>query len=471
MSMNVAISQSPDDAVRSPVNTYEQKALVHGLRQFQQVFSTQFSQSVPINSSQTPVTLNLPPEVFNLSESYLCYQVSLPAVAANYIWTYADVPSEISHIQFYGANNQWICDLDNVQNYFKTVIKRETSLNDYDTLDPMNRLCASNTLVNSVPALRHGIAGAVSAPNPSNQNYTEPAYFNVGGLGAAVNYQVQLPLKLIKNTVFALNKNLYFNQITYMKIYFGPKEKICYMSTSNANPSSGTPVAYTGAGTISNVQLLLAVESNPDERRNLMERVKTHGLQLLIPYVQNFKNPNSGLNQSINIQLDIGQGRSLMKMFHSVFNNTEALDVAYDCNNCALNAGNLVGHKIANYWTQLNGARIQNLTLDCLSFGEAGASALPQSDYMTQKKSLYQSILDNSNSFQYNWSHMDDWTGFPTEYVQGDQSELISGVAMGGVPITWTMVANMATSTAYQHYTWAVFTKRLTISATAVLVE
>src|SRR5207253_1721804 len=106
---------------------------------------------------------------------------------------------------------------------------------DFLTYDPKNRLYPSNSLNNVMPALRHSVAAAIAPTNPASVNYLEPAYFNVGALGAAVTYQVQLDLGLLKGTLFEMDKSLYFGQQLFIKLFFGPLSKICYISTSNAN--------------------------------------------------------------------------------------------------------------------------------------------------------------------------------------------------------------------------------------------
>ena len=63
---------------------------------------------------------------------------------------------------------------------------------------------------------------------------------------------------------------------------------------------------------------MLAVETNQDLRTMTMNKVTSEGLSYLIPYVQAFKNPNTGASQNISIQLDQGNGRSLMKVYHSL---------------------------------------------------------------------------------------------------------------------------------------------------------
>src|SRR5690606_32658305 len=113
----------------------------------------------------------------------------------------------------------------------------------------------------------------------------------------SVRCNAQFPLRLIKNTAFSIDKNLYFGQTSYLKVYFGPTSKICYSSTSNANPSAGTKTPYVPLATaldgfrqpfISNFQLMLAVETNQDMRTQIINKVATSGLLYNIPYVQAF---------------------------------------------------------------------------------------------------------------------------------------------------------------------------------------
>ena len=57
---------------------YKQKVFSHPTYRFQPQFSNTFGQSVNLGSSQTPVTINVPPVVFNMSQSHLLYTVFLP---------------------------------------------------------------------------------------------------------------------------------------------------------------------------------------------------------------------------------------------------------------------------------------------------------------------------------------------------------------------------------------------------------
>src|SRR4051812_33031702 len=100
---------------------YHQKVFSHPTYQFQTVYPNTFGTPIPLDASQNICTMVLPPEVFNLSESYLTFTQTLTTpTAGNYIWTPEDVFSGcFNHIQFYPSNNQYIADIDNLTNYMK----------------------------------------------------------------------------------------------------------------------------------------------------------------------------------------------------------------------------------------------------------------------------------------------------------------------------------------------------------------
>lgn len=480
MASQSAIAEGGSVVTADQIN-YQQKMFSHPSYRFEPQFPNTFGQTISLGASQTPVTINVPPEVFNLAQSYINYSVTLPTGGAtNYIWLALQALREISHIQFYSGSNMWIVDLDNLQNYLDILLKKELEQDEFLSMDPMTGISQNNSLVNVIPALRNAnyngnnTLTASFAANPSSLNYTEPAYFAVGALDTAVTYNVQFPLRLIKNTAFSIDKNVYFGQTTYLKVYFGPLSKICYNSTSNANPSAGAKTAYAGAATISNFQLMLAVESNQDLRTMIINQVASSGLSYLIPYVQAFKNSNSGTSQNISIQLDQGNGRSLMKIYHVPYNTQENLDTMYDHSNNDTISGTTsiaVNQKVQQYYTQLNGKRNQDITIDCTSTG-------PFLDYMQHRRQIRGSMLANLNVYQYNWFHCDDWSDFGPRYDQDNKGELISGIPMSVAPLTWSFVGVSMRPTVvnsnnntFQHYTWAVFVKKLTMSPGTVLVQ
>jgi hypothetical protein len=239
------------------------------------------------------------------------------------------------------------------------------------------------------------------------------------------------------------------------------------MSTSNVSPSQGTPVAYSGAATITNLQLMLAVENSVAVSEHIKSQYKS-GLSYMIPYVQSYKNPNSGTTQSITIQVDQGNGHTLQKVFHQVYNNTESLDTAYDCaNNGTLIDGSTnstANQKVLTYYTQLNGKREQDLTLDC-----TGASGV-FTDYLYMRRKIRKSMLESLNVYQYNWVHCSDYTDIVSKEHDNDGS-LISGIPMSNAPITWTFYGSSMTNANYQHYDFFVFTRKANFNGNGVEIN
>ena len=134
-------------------------------------------------------------------------------------------------------------------------------------------------------------------------------------------------------------------------------------------------------------------------------------------------------------------------------------DTISGVSNSALN------QKVQQYYTQLNGKRKQDITIDCTN------SVNPFLDYMQHKRMLRGSILSNLNVYQYNWFHCDDWSDFGPRYDQDNTGELISGIPMSVAPLTWSFVGvvmrpNVAATTndEFYHYTWFVFLKKLTMT-------
>ncbi len=267
------------------------------------------------------------------------------------------------------------------------------------------------------------------------------------------------PLRLIKNTLFSCNKNVYYNQISYLKLYFGPSNKAIYQGNVAGHPAAGVLAWAGGAITIANLQLFLAIESNEQQRSSLINQVLSTGLTRYIPWVQSYKNSQAAqATQNITIQFDVGSGASLAKVIHSVFNNNDALDVAYDNSNT--DTPGLASQKVRQYYTMLNGRRLQDITLDCTAVGN-------YTDYTNQKKFLRETCLLNREIFQYNWFHCDDFCQFGNKYDQSNNNELLGGIPLGGnsTSQTWSFVGTNMSITAFQHYTFAVFNRRLIIDA------
>ncbi|HRP36490.1 MAG TPA: hypothetical protein PLS50_01635 [Candidatus Dojkabacteria bacterium] len=348
------------------------------------------------------------------------------------------------------------------------------SQEDFLSLDTdLTGLGRSNCNKGIVPALRNTTQSTTAtvdngADNDSFMTDVEPAYFNVGEDNTDVTYHIQFPLRLIKNTLFSIDKNLFFGKASYLSLYFGTISKVCYQSNSNDNPSAGTKLPYTGNATISNIKLMLAVENNNDIKQLVMDKFNTKGISLTIPFVFAQKNSNQNTNQVQNYELNSGNGRSLIKVLHSIYNQRELLDTMYDRSNTDVIADvySANNQKLFTYYTELNSRRIQDITLDCTT-----TSASPLLDYMYHRRQLKGSISMNSNIYQYNWFHCDDFSDFGPSYDHDNHGELISGIPLTSVPsLKWSFngLTLRPVNNNFFHYTWFVLTRKLTLTPTVI---
>ena len=149
--------------VSSDQINYKQKLFSHPSYRFEPQYPNTFGQNIVLGASQVPIVINMPPEVFNLSESYLLYNVYLPQGQANtYTWYALQALREISHIQFYAGSNMWIVDLDNLQNYLDILLKKELEADEFLSLDSLTE---NNSVVNVIPALRNSNVATANTPN------------------------------------------------------------------------------------------------------------------------------------------------------------------------------------------------------------------------------------------------------------------------------------------------------------------
>ena len=150
----------------------------------------------------------IPSVAFNLSKSYLRFDYTNPALAAEQSFQYKSVLPHIRQIQFYGRNGQMMCDLQNFDIYTRVIFNSDLSHEELTngTVDiPVFR---NNSI--TAPPNTAATAASVEANRPgiaqrANLNYIEQAYVLTGGAAnTAVTARYKIPFSLFKNTIFAL---------------------------------------------------------------------------------------------------------------------------------------------------------------------------------------------------------------------------------------------------------------------------
>ncbi len=361
-----------------------------------------------------------------------------------------------------------LMDLNELANYTKLVWKSDVNMLEFLELDTdvvgtaqTDTFGASAMLQrsNDTGALGAGtshrptITGGTTNGSASSIAYTENRYLTYGTQAVANVINVSIPLRLLKNTICALDKDVYVGEILQMRVVWNPTTKIYYVNPGNAG-GVGVLVAPTTAD-IKQLTLYVATEANPMIVNDIQGKVSTGGYQLLVPYVYNTKTALSGSTVSTSLRFTRGMGKNLQKIYYGVFSSTESLNTAYDNNNVPA-AG--VNPKINYYYTALNGRRLQNYNMQCNQWD----------DYKLLQEKLKESITQNSNIYNYNQFWVEDFCN--SGDLTKENHNLDCGLDLS-IEQKWDIfvtIASAAAATVFNHFSYAVTQRVLTVVPSGV---
>lgn len=399
-------------------------------------------------------TFLIPTVGLNWARSILHFDLT-PVGGTNYNRVFMDTLNCIQQIQLYNNAGKMLCDLQQVQNYTKVIWKPETKLVDFLNFDTFyggvgagRFLKRSNGLTNSAAAGSSAIrpAPAAAAPGtPASIPYMENCYLETGGNTTATPVlRISLPLSMLYNTIFAIDKDLYFNEILTLRIVWGVAAKVGFNTTA-ADATNAGQAAITSAS-ISNLYLMLATEQNTFFVNELKAKIASAGgFSIPVPFVYFNKTTTSGTaTQNTQMNINRGHGQRLLKIYHSIFPLAETLNDTY---NNSRTAANLV-----SYYTQVNDQRLQDLNIELGSM----------MDWELMQKKCEGSLIQNSDIYRYNWYHLDDFSDVkPTSDSSADA--VLKGLDLN-TPITYYFFAT-CDATQYNHYDFIITQKMLNITA------
>ena len=280
-------------------------------------------------------------DVYNLSKSFLEYSMAtaIPSVGG-FNWLHEDAPTIFNSVQLATSAGVTLCDLQNANNYGKLKMRQSVSTTELlgsdalGALYPSNGLATANLQAMQVPYQAGNIYGAPAAAAYGGvTNYLEPQHATVGAVNTAVSKYRQMSLGMFADTILGMDRDLYIPTDTYLRTtVFCPKLGFdCTLATA---PTTGNSTTLAGAVTFSNVVLFLAVEQNAFITDAIKSKFASGGLKFQIPYTLAFRNNTSAAGTvGVQIQMNRGYGKSLKKIMHSVWHNTETGASAYDCQN------------------------------------------------------------------------------------------------------------------------------------------
>lgn len=437
--------------------------------------------TMPSPFAGQPSIFELPSLVYNLSKSYLTYTFSIPAVGANRAsLAYNGFLPLINQIQFYDKRKVLMLDLPNVPQYTKIIFPSNTKYKDFlsnstgnntfqattpSTTIPsvLNPICINNALANSTttvytsdrpntfPQFTVGADDSLIAAqlfDPSNINYVEMSYGSISTTNTINTVTIQFNFNLLKNTILALDKDICFGDFAYLNIIWNGFTSAGYSFRTDTNAIS-TAAALPTAFPLSNLYLYLAVETNENIVNYVQSKLNSDkGIDLLVdfPYAQNFPLnaafPALGAGiaptvfttqQAFYVKYGPGIGLRLKKVYWTAFNAvTQPLANQFDNNNVnssALFTSNTGGgqpgipptSKIAQFQTKLNNKVINQYPIDCTQL----------QDYLLIKDYIKDSVLQNSNIYQYNWFWVDVFDSNKTTEHNDDE--------IAGLPLNYDL--------------------------------
>jgi len=244
--------------------------------------------------------IEIPIKAFNLARSFLEFTVAPAANPAAALGTYKDVITSIRQVQLSTRSGVYMADVQELPNYSKTALKAEIPFQEYNSYDEYS----GGVGIGRYLRANNALGAANDRPQDASTNlgnYTETQYYERGGNTTQTPvHRICLPLGMIKNTIFSLDKDIYAGEILVLRIVWNATNRIFWNKADSAVPTAGVTV-FDGNATITNIALFLAVEKNPQIENQLKAQIASGGLNILIPYLYAYKNTLGPRNRLIEV--------------------------------------------------------------------------------------------------------------------------------------------------------------------------
>jgi hypothetical protein len=392
-------------------------------------------------------TFELPANVYNLSESVVQFLIT-PALtglgAGNYNTIHAQLPfRRITLSNSRGA----IVDLQEVHKYFDLVKRHDIPNQAFNTTPktgsgtiPFEGIGKSNLIADNLRPLAGTTLGI-----------DEPRYLFEGGNNTATPLMAwSFKMKLLVDTLFSVDKDIFFNEIMYLRFYSLEVGQCGYYGTTVVTVATG---ALNVAMGISNFIFQLAEEQNELLVNQVKELYNAGELSIMFPDVISDKFSLSTTSQTFTKTYRQSDGKLLKRIITAPYNATESSATTYDHSNAS-------AAKITSYYTKINGVRVQDNNLICASYD----------DWVLVKDRLKGSMIANTEDFNFNWRHEEN---FMDDGAVRDKLNTSSNI-VGGLEINKDITFDLYATTANANYFWSVYSivyRQLKIAPGVLLVE
>ena len=298
--------------------------------------------NVPIATTGGIATIELPVIPMNLGKSFLNFTQTIPA-QDGFANAFRDTPP-ISRLELYTRGGQYLMDVTNFNNIYQAFGQRTKKIEDFHGSDDailVKRQPLSAPAVVADPGVNYLQAEAkavVTALNATSAQFAVDSMdikkfaTSAAAAGAlVVNWRIEM--SELYNTALSLDKSVYFGEVLNLRITFAGTQEHGFGSTSTSlSGAVVTPVPLTGDPTITDLNFYLAQEMNPMVVNDLVQTVRSAGMEILIPYTHVYKTVQTGTSHAVSLRLSNGHGVSLERIYTIPLTGAEALNSRYVSN-------------------------------------------------------------------------------------------------------------------------------------------
>ena len=397
-------------------------------------------------------------DVYNLAKSTLGFDIACDAEVAKYVGqvTAGCLPC-IKHIELRTQSNEFLCRLTDAPRYLKVASLTDTPIDEFLSSPPQTGFARCNgTAANAgrCSVLTDSAGNLATRRDGVSVNYTEPAaYVTSSGLNTDLNFTYTIPMKFFRNTIFELDKDLFFNTELILTITWNSANNFSF----SANDVVLTQQAILDTlPYVENLYFYLSVQRNQEIVNEIKAEVMDKGLNILFDYVHPYVKTYAGneTNHDLTYRFDKSKGQFLKRIYTSPYFESVNTRTGY-----VNNQRNRAGLAIMTFNTSLNDERLQ----DWKVLSDANGC---EDEYLILREKLSGSAVQSVTQYEANYFWVDSWDDL--KFIEKKPNEE-NGLDLHKKDYKWQL--NATTEGNRVWHTYAVCSRILKITRDKVMIE
>ena len=229
-----------------PQNDYSLKSqIVKPKYKFSKIYENAGQRVIDTTQQGQSSIFELPASAcYNLSRSLIRFNMTVAAAgAARFNFLRVDQLTPIYQMQLYTRSGVYLCDLHNVDRYSKITLKSDTKIDEAEVRDStgvsgrfgcINGRGDTSLLVTGNAAEVNNTTASFDYLRVGGDNTATPVMTNNAGLPL-----ISISFDQFKNTIMALDKDLYFGEVLQLRIVWNSTPTMYFYGTAAGVPATG----------------------------------------------------------------------------------------------------------------------------------------------------------------------------------------------------------------------------------------